>query len=1041
MTSTSNGSIPVGKMSIKAMPPFTATRRWKKAALAALLVLGFAGCQDPPKSVIEAAATDASGKIEEHSAGKNQVGEACHYQAMGDTLGPAFAKGFDVFCGSWQQPSGHIYQAQTAVAAEGLSAAATSGPWRAELDQRISCGSPVSTSVVGGAPAALLQCSRLNGGWPHLGLVADVGSHTFYVDGVPSALPALETAMAEISGIAVPNAGQKSTAAELISSTIASKPFGSGDLDYYYKLMRLGEDANDAGDYASAEQAYRTALTVQEKVLGRDNIGIVVPLIRLALQVSNQGRFAESKDLFQRARDLVSHQPDPMTKAALDFYLAQDAANRGQVQLATNTAATAEREYRDLVPSLTTAGGSGPSRAGGSYSIADTLFLGPEEQNAVVGIAAVWWFESYLSYKAGQYDVAKSYSARARNLLKAAGLNPPGIVPRTVEISALSEAGAGQYGTAEKQLGLAAHLFQKYQANDRPAAIMLFLAGKSAQEKGDEAGALDFFRQGMALAQQHHLEIPSPLVELYLSTVSGEASQDAAHEQQLALESFEAMQLIQTDQTSQILAKAFARLSAGQSKTRDLLRSMQDADLQLQRLFNQRDAETQKPTTLIDTKKIARIDLQITKLQQSRADSDAAAQAASPEYAQLVQTTAAPADIQKLLHPGEALLAFQVGPNATYAVMIGRDALHAYRVPLGAELLEEKIEALRRTIEPNENAPAMQLPVYDVAGAHALYSALLGPVSGVLDGLKRLVVVPSGPLNGLPLEVLVTDPTPPVKDQDYSRVPFLVNKLALSYIPSSQNFVLLRKSTKPSKATQPYIGFGDFQPATTPQLMSTFPFNRCGSDLISLKALPPLPGSKAEVSFIGQSVFHTPPDNVVLGYDFTKAKLEGTDLSQFKIIELATHALLPTDLRCRKEPTIVVSPDRAAANADAAFLGLSDILSLKLDADLVVLSACNTGRSGDGLSGLARSFFFAGARGLLVTHWALSDVSGLLLTTLTLSPPNPSVGSAEALREAKLMLIHVVSARFGATGKFYTHPFAWAPFVLVGDGVRGAAAS
>jgi CHAT domain-containing protein len=1013
------------------------TGSWlRRTGLVLALVLTLASCAQPPADIIASKATQDSGKTVTYPAGKNQVGEACHYQMMSDTLGPSFAKGFDVFCGSWQQPSGHIYQAVAPVAAGGLAGAATDGPWRAGIDQRLSCGRPVVTSVVGGAPAALLQCTQLDGGWPHLALTADVGTLTFYIDGVPSSLPALETAMAAISGVAAPAAGQKSTAAELISSTLASRPFGSGDLDYYYRLMRLGEDANDAGDYASAEQAYRNALAIQEKDLGLDNVGIAIPLIRLALQVSNQQRFAEAKQLFARARDLVNRQPDPLTKATLDLYLAQDAANRGDIAEATAGAKTAELEFHDLVPTLTTTQ-TGPIRnTGSSYTIADTLFLGPEEQSAVVGIAATWWFEAYLANKSEQYQEAESYSTRARSLLKASGLNPPGLVPRTVEITALSEAGTGQYGVAERQLNLAATLFQKYQADDRPAAVMLFLAGKSAGEQGDTKTALSFYRQGVALARQNHIDMPPALIDLYLSALAAAAASDTAHSQQLAAESFSAMQLIQNDQTSEILAKAFARLSAGRSKARDLLRSMQDADLQLQRLFTARDTETQRPALLIDKVKLARIDQQIAVLQRSRAEDDSAAQAASPEYAQLVQTTAAPEEIQKLLRPKEALLAFQVSETASYAVLIGRNSLHTYRIPLGSTALEAQIEALRRTIEPTEGMSSFQLPVFDVVAAHQLYTELLGPIAPSLNTLQRLVVVPSGPLNDLPLEVLVTAATPPVTDQDYQSVPFLVNKLALSYIPSSQNFVLLRKNAKPSKAPQPYIGFGDFRPSPTPQLMASFPFNRCGSDVISLSSLPPLPGSRAEVSFIGQSVFHVPSQDMVLGADFTRAKLETTDLSQFRIVHLATHALLPTDLRCRKEPTIVVSPDLTAPNADASFLGLSDILSLKLDADLVVLSACNTGRSGDGLSGLARSFFFAGARGLLVTHWALSDVSGLLLTTLTLSPPDPGADSAEALREAQLLLIHVVSHRFGGVqAKFYTHPFAWAPFVLVGDGV------
>jgi CHAT domain-containing protein len=183
-----------------------------------------------------------------------------------------------------------------------------------------------------------------------------------------------------------------------------------------------------------------------------------------------------------------------------------------------------------------------------------------------------------------------------------------------------------------------------------------------------------------------------------------------------------------------------------------------------------------------------------------------------------------------------------------------------------------------------------------------------------------------------------------------------------------------------------------------------------------------------------------PGADIVLGTDFTKAHLLQGELRGFRIIHLATHALMATDLSCRHEPTIVVSADPAAGNADSAFLGPSEILSLRLDADLVVLSACNTGSGGEGqgdsLTALARSFFYAGARGLLVTHWELSDGSGPLLTALTLREPATAGDSAVALQHAKISVLRDVSARYGAD---YSHPFHWAPFVLVGDGIHAQA--
>jgi len=352
--------------------------------------------------------------------------------------------------------------------------------------------------------------------------------------------------------------------------------------------------------------------------------------------------------------------------------------------------------------------------------------------------------------------------------------------------------------------------------------------------------------------------------------------------------------------------------------------------------------------------------------------------------------------------------------------------------------LTATVAKLRATIVPAEGSDS--LPVFDVAGAHALYETLLGPAAAELAHLERLVVVPSEPLSILPLGVLVTADTAPVKDGDYRNVPFLVNKLALSYFPSAQNFVLLRSDAKPSSAANPYIGFGDFRPATASQLKASFPSAGCAGDLAALVDLPELPGTAREIQYIGGELFHAPAADLVLGQQFVKSRLAGADLSAYRIVHLATHALLPTDLSCRSEPTIIASTPPDAPDADGAFVGISEILSMKLDADLVVLSACNTGpngkSTGDSLSGLARAFFFAGARGLLVTHWELEDRAGPLLAALTLNPSDNHADTAAALQTAQLSLMQDVSKRLGASGNFYTHPFIWAPFVLIGDGVR-----
>jgi CHAT domain-containing protein len=1013
--------------------------------LGVFAALALAGCQEPPASVMRDHSTDADLAAAEQSAGKNQVGEACRYRPSQDSGIIGTTASVDVFCGTWQQPSGRVVEGQGA--SGGLISAATQGTWRSTIDQRLTCGTPSNTTSVNGAPAVILQCNRKSGGWPHVAMVAELSGKTFYMDGVPSALPALEAAMAGLTGIKSTEVAEKSTASELISSTVSSKSFGAGDLESYYRLKRLGDEANDSGDYASAEQGYRAALEIQRKVLGPDNVGLAVPLMTLALQVSNQNRFGESDKLFSQAVGLIGEQPDPLLKASLNLYLAEDASNRGQPDKAADLVKVAEQGFLTVIPfaqrlhAMDQMGKMGKMSGSGSEDIADSLFLGPEEQSAVSGLAATWWFQSYLAYKANNYAVAEEKTGNVRMLLKETGLNPLGVLPRTVQIAALSANARGDFSAGEKGLERSAVLFETKQANKRAAAINFFLAGRSAATRKNIPSALTFYRKAAKIAHEKHIGIPAPLIDQYLASLNT-AGSEQGKASDVAKESFEAMQLVESGQTSAVLAKAFARLSSGDTATRDLLRSIQDSDLQLRRLADERDAETQKPAAQVNQTRVAQIDKEMADLQTKRNEAESSAQAASPEYAQLEHNNEASMEnLQKLLRPDEALLAFQVAGDATYGVLVRHGDARAFKVPVGSAALTARVTGLRKTIELDETAAKPELPVFDVVSAYDLYETLFGPIAQELDGLKRLVVVPSGPLVALPLEVLVTEKSAPITDGNYGNVHFLVEKLALSYIPSAQNLVVLRQKTKGSSAPEgSYVGFGDFRPASEQQLSASFPPDRCRDDLTGLEQLPPLPGTQREVSFVGHTLFNAPAQDIVLGADFTKSRVQSMDLSQFRIVHFATHALLPTDLSCRSEPTIVLSPDPKAPNADSAFLNVADILGLKLDANLVLLSACNTGsngqNTGDSLSGLARSFFFAGARGLLVTHWALSDVSGPALTALTLQPSNGTEDTAQALQQAKLYLMHDAARKYGEKGNFYTHPFAWAPFVLIGDGAQ-----
>jgi CHAT domain-containing protein len=163
------------------------------------------------------------------------------------------------------------------------------------------------------------------------------------------------------------------------------------------------------------------------------------------------------------------------------------------------------------------------------------------------------------------------------------------------------------------------------------------------------------------------------------------------------------------------------------------------------------------------------------------------------------------------------------------------------------------------------------------------------------------------------------------------------------------------------------------------------------------------------------------------------------DLARYRVLSFATHGLMAGEYADVGEPALVLTPPAKASADDDGLLTASEIARLRLDADWVLLSACNTaapdGTPGaEGLSGLARAFFYAGSRSLLVSHWAVASDAAVKLTTgiFAAAARDPGIGRAEAHRRAMLALMADRAQPYNA------HPMIWAPFVVVGEGAAPA---
>ena len=211
-----------------------------------------------------------------------------------------------------------------------------------------------------------------------------------------------------------------------------------------------------------------------------------------------------------------------------------------------------------------------------------------------------------------------------------------------------------------------------------------------------------------------------------------------------------------------------------------------------------------------------------------------------------------------------------------------------------------------------------------------------------------------------------------------------------------------------------------------------------------VRMLSPLPETTDELCAVARAIGIDPPDAVLyLGARATEAQvkqLSGSGkLARARIVHFATHGLIAGETtrlaKSRAEPSLILTPPITASDADDGLLTASEVTTLKLNADWVILSACNTAAGdtvgGDAFSGFARAFFYAGARSLLVSHWYVDSQATIRLinNAFRALKDDPKIGRAEAMRRAMSALI--------TAGGRNAHPTNWAPFVVVGEGGVG----
>ncbi len=897
-----------------------------------------------------------------------------------------------------------------------------------------------------GADLLVAACTLKDGGWPYVAAALPDDKRLAVGDGLPGALPALIGAMRATLGSSE-TAGAEARDAGVLRAHLEAA-FGpaaiAGDsVGAYQDFLDLARLYNSTGNNAGAEMAYRRALALQTGALGETHPGVGTTLTLLAVEVSNQGRIDEADALFRRAEALVLQAADPGEYPRYLAYLGLHAANQRQFERALTIARDTIQRRRALIETL---GGGIPASldgGGGGSIFGGAVFLQAELAHALM-------FASAMAVRTGDLAGAEAAALEARRIIDRTPGLPPYWQPQVIGQLGEVLGARGDFRNAERLLASAAAQRLRIFGVGWPVARSLMALANEQAADGRFENAIENYRDAFAIvqAQVPVRNLAYEQVRPFLQAADAQAKRDAAAAPALHAEMFAVAQLMRDGPMGRAVARTALRVGNDDPRVAEITRAHDDATRARDRLALDLAGELNLPAANRNNARVTRLRAELAAAS-ARTDALVAdIERAIPGFGRLASPQPVdPAALRAALGPREALVFYLTGPDDAYAFLVRRDGIRAARIDSDEAQMADQVKALRTAFDIRGRS---DVAPFDVALAHRLYRTLLGPFETALGDVEQLFVVANGSLASLPFAVLATAPPAPgsAASGDYRSTAWLARRMAIASPPSVRAFVDLRTLAARPAAPEPFFGLAN--PSFAGGTSAGGAAGEAGlgalaancrtegavpSDLI--RGLAPLPETADELRRVAATL-DAGPNAMLLGANATAANLRAQALDRYRVLYFATHGLLPGELRCQAQPGLALSaPATDVANpADDGLLEASEIASLKLDADLVVLSACNTAASGDrlggeSLSGLAEAFFFAGARGLLVTHWQVPSQQTVLLTTGLFERlgGNTRSGIARALAASQMAL-----ADQAATA----HPFFWGAFVLQGDGAVAA---
>jgi tetratricopeptide (TPR) repeat protein len=879
------------------------------------------------------------------------------------------------------------------------------------------------------------------------------------------------------------------------SISIQEKALGLQHPDVAKSLASLAGLYSTLARYAEAEPLYKRCISIYEQALGPEHADVATSLYNLASLYRRVGRTSEAKSLYERSLTVwekalgLEH---PLVATSLH--------NLAELYRTQRRTAEANQLFKR------------------SLAIREKA-LGLEHIDVAASLNNI----ALLHQDSGRFAEAEALLTRSLTVLEKAFGPEHLLVARSRNNLAVLFEAQGRTAEAEQFHKSSLATLEKALGTEHPeVAVSHNNMAWLAIGQGDWSAAANHWRRASALLRHR--------AEHGQSEVTAETSQSETQRKnsyfnglvkvtyrlgmegrlnavQAASEMFETAQLGQGSSAASALAQMAARTAGGSRELAVLVRERQDLVGERQLKDNQFIAARSEPPGNRNASAEKALGARLDAIDIRLAAIDARLAKDFADYAALARPKpVSVAEAQAALRADEALVLFldtdsrfKPLPDETFVWVVTKSDVRWLRSGLGTAALRREVAALRCGLDaaawhdagkatcarlmklPLDKAPQHGAPLpFDVTRSHALYKSLLGGAEDLIKG-KQLLVVPSGALTTLPLQVLVTEAP---KSQDIAAARWLIRDHALTVLPSVAALGSLRRTGKPSAAQKPMIGFAnplldgdqghslygsyykqqadraraqtscaEAAEKRTTELRGVLRSLDAGTlvggsfaDLNHLRVQAPLPETADEVCDVARAVGADVAE-MRIGARANEGEIKRLsnvgELAKYRILHFATHGTLAGQLSGTSEPGLILTPPKAATADDDGYLSGSEIAGLKLDADWVILSACNTaGGSGQGdaaeaLSGLARVFFYAGARALLVSHWEVDSDAAVKLVTGAIGAlaQDQTIGRAEAMRRA--VLAAMADTTRPSTWIPASQPSVWAPFVVVGEGGVG----